>query len=157
MQFIYQFISYTPALQEMGLTFMRVGMGIIFIGHGYLKLVGGPSEWLWSGQQMANFGIVFLPVVWGFCAMLAELVGGTCLALGLGTRIAAFFLGCVMLVALVYHLKKGDNYSVFSTSLLFLIFFMGFMIAGGSKWSLDALISKSDFLGESSKNSTREI
>ena len=141
MEFLMKLLSSNPRLVLMGFTFIRVGMGILFMIHGSLKLMAGSAKWLWLGQQMSIFGITFAPVFWGCCAMLSELIGGTCLTLGFGTRIAAFFLSCVMLVAVIFHLKQGDAYSDWSFPLSQLIIFIGFMIAGGGPWSLDNKIT----------------
>ena len=122
---------------EWALTVMRVGMGILFIGHGYLKLRGGIAEWQWTGEQMANLGISFAPLFWGLCAMAAELLGGICLTLGLGTRIAAAFMAFTMFVAVVHHIKKGDSYGYISFPLSQMIIFVGFVIAGSGPYSLD--------------------
>jgi len=83
------FLSNSQSI-EFGLTVLRIDIGILFIGHGFPKFIGGTSEWLWLGQQMGNLGIIFAPIFWGFCAVLSKCIGGICLVLGLGTRIAAF-------------------------------------------------------------------
>lgn len=106
--------SHTPQLYDIGLTVIRSGIGILFIGHGYLKIARGKKELLWTGEQMANFGITFAPLFWGILAMLSELLGGISLTLGLGTRIAALFMSCVMIVAIRYHIKNGDSYGYIS-------------------------------------------
>lgn len=137
---MFDIISSTAVANEWALTVMRIGMGVLFIGHGFLKLKAGASEWLWTGQQMANLGITFAPVFWGLCAVAAELVGGICLTLGLWTRIAAAFLAFTMLVAVIHHIQKGDSYGYISFPLSQLIIFLGFVIAGSGPFSLDFLL-----------------
>lgn len=132
-------ISSTALTNEWALTVIRIGTGILFIGHGFLKLKGGYNEWLWAGQQMAHLGITFAPVFWGLCAMMAELGGGICLVLGLWTRIAAAFLAFTMLVAVIYHINKGDSYGYISFPLSQMIIFIGLIIAGSGPHSLDIL------------------
>lgn len=127
----------TAELNQLALTLIRIGFGILFIGHGALKLIRGKEELLWTGKQMANLGITMFPLFWGICAMLAELGGGVALTLGLCTRIAAFFMAFTMLVAITYHLKNGDSYGYISFPLSQLIVFVGFMIAGAGIYSLD--------------------
>ncbi len=131
------FLGTSPGLFNLGITVIRIGMGILFIGHGSIKATKGVSEWRWTGEQMAHLGITFAPLFWGICAVLAELVGGICLTLGLGTRIASAFLAFTMLVAVVYHMKKGDSYGYISFPLSQMIVFIGLMIAGGGSYSLD--------------------
>lgn len=134
MQFLFES---TPELNTIALTIIRMGMGILFIGHGVLKVIRGVPELRWTGEQMAHLGITFAPVFWGVCAMLSELLGGICLTLGLGTRIAACFMSVVMLVAITYHVKNGDSYGYISFPLSQLIVFIGLIIAGSGYFSLD--------------------
>ncbi len=127
----------SPQSIEFGLTVLRVGIGILFIGHGCPKLIGGTSEWLWLGQQMSNLGITFAPLFWGFCAAFSECVGGICLILGLGTRVAASFMAFTMFVAVVHHIIKGDSYGYITFPLSQMIIFITLIIAGSGKFSLD--------------------
>lgn len=134
MKFLY---TTTPELNQLALTIIRVGFGILFIGHGSLKLIRGKEELLWTGQQMGNLGIKLFPLFWGICAMLAELGGGIALTLGLFTRIAAIFMSFTMFVAIVHHIKNGDSYGYISFPLSQLIVFIAFIIAGAGIYSLD--------------------
>lgn len=128
------------ALAFWGLTIIRVGIGLIFAGHGYLKLKGGKNTWMWLGEQMSNLGITFLPLWWGIAAMSIELMGGSFLVIGLYTRLVSFFLAGVMVVALIHHLKKGDNFQYSSFPLSQLVIFIGLLIAGSGPFSLDYLL-----------------
>ena len=129
--------SSSPELNTLALTIMRIGMGLLFIRHGYPKLIKGVPEWRWLGEQMGNLGITFAPVFWGICAMLSEFLGGFCLTLGFGTRIAAAFMAFSMFVAVVHHIKKGDSYGYISFPLSQMVVFIGFVIAGSGFFSLD--------------------
>lgn len=129
-------ISSTSEL-NIGLAVIRIGIGLLFIIHGYLKLMKGPAEWRWAGEQMGNLGIRFTPIFWGICALLSELLGGICLVIGLGTRIAAAFMAFTMFVAVVYHVKKGDSYGYISFPLSQLVIFIGLIITGSGIFSLD--------------------
>ena len=86
---------------------------------------------------MKNFGITFWPIAWGLAASYAEFFGGICLIFGLGTRIAALLISCVMIVALTYHLKNGDSVSVYEYPLFLLIVAVSIIISGGGNYSLD--------------------
>lgn len=127
----------TAQLTAIGLAVIRIGTGLLFIVHGSEKIMAGTTQWLWLGQQMSHLGITFTPIFWGFCAMLAEFVGGICLTLGFCTRIAALFLSCVMLVATSYHVSKGDPFMIYSAPIANLVIFIGLLIAGGGVYSLD--------------------
>jgi putative oxidoreductase len=128
----------SPKSRDVGLLVIRVGVGLIFVGHGFLKILGGPESWVWLGNQMVHFGITAWPMAWGLSAMASEFLGGLCLALGFYARIAAFFISNVMIVAFTYHMASGDSYAKFSYPLTMLSVMIGFLIAGGGIYSLDA-------------------
>lgn len=129
-------------LKDLGLLVMRVGLGIIFVKHGYGKITGGTEKFLWLGRQMGNLGIHYWPLFWGVCAAISEFFGGAFLMAGLLVRPTSFFLACVMFVAAVYHASKGDPYTTLSHPLSLFIIFIGFMLTGGGKFSFDSLILK---------------
>jgi putative oxidoreductase len=126
--------------QAIGLTIIRIGLGIIFMVHGIPKLLGGPQTWMWLGSQMKHIGITFAPTLWGFLAACTESIGGFMLLAGLGTRLAAFGISCVMIVALFMHYHQGDAFSIIAHPLSILIVMIGLFIAGSAKWSVDELI-----------------
>ena len=129
-------------LQDIGLLIMRVGLGLIFIKHGFGKITGGTQTWQWLGSSMSNLGITFWPTFWGFMAACSEFFGGICLTLGLGTRFAAFFLSCVMFTASVMHWSKGDPFTTLSHPLSLLFVFVGLVLIGGGCYSLDCKLRK---------------
>ena len=90
-------LSSLSKYSDLGLLIIRLGLGIMFIMHGYPKLTGGPEMWEKIGGAMGNVGINFLPVFWGFLAAFAEAVGGLLFALGLLFRPTAFALAFTML------------------------------------------------------------
>ncbi len=130
-------VSNSPWAKDVGLLIMRVGLGLIFMRHGYGKITGSTASWLWLGNQMANLGITFAPLFWGFCAASTEFFGGIALVGGFGTRIAAFLLSCVMFVASIHHITKGDSFGYLSHPLSLLFVFIGIMVAGGGRYSID--------------------
>jgi putative oxidoreductase len=131
-------LSSNVTLLHWGYLIIRIGVGALFVIHGFSKVMGGPSSWIWLGNQMAHLGITFLPIVWGALAAFTELVCGAMLIFGLSTRLAAFLIGCVMVVALVMHLNTGDPYSKYSYPLMVLIIMAGIFIAGsGDYYSVD--------------------
>ncbi len=138
--------SSDPNLINLGLCIIRVGIGIILIKHGYSKLLKGKAEWQWLGEQMSYFGITSSPLVWGFLACCAECFGGLFLAIGLGTRIAAFFIACVMTVATNMHIQKGDSWGWISHPLALLVVMVGFIVAGGGPYALEARLGLATFV-----------
>ncbi len=123
--------------KDLGLLFIRVGIGLIFIKHGWGKITGGQELWTGLGLNMQHLGITFMPTVWGFLAAITEFCGGIALVTGFYARWAAGFMACVMAVALVMHMSIGDGFKVFSYPLSLLCVFIGLMIAGGGSYSVD--------------------
>ena len=80
--------------KPLGLLFLRVALGVIFIFHGYPKLFSGTQ------QMMGFFEHIGLPGYFVFVAGVLEFFGGILLIIGLFTRIASFLLAGEMLVAM---------------------------------------------------------
>jgi len=122
---------------------LRIGIGFAFIFvHGWGKIMGGPELWGKLGGTMANMGITFAPVFWGFMASLAEFGGGILILLGLFTRPASAFMAFTMLVAFVMHTSKLDPWSKSVYPMEMFAVFMALLFIGAGKYSIDALISK---------------
>jgi putative oxidoreductase len=126
---------------EYGYCFMRIAIGLLTIAHGFPKITGGIETWNFLGQTMGNLGIHFWPVFWGLCAACAEFFGGIALTLGFGTRIASFFLIFMMIVAFLMHWHKGDSFQIYSFSLAMIVVFIGFLIAGSGRYSLEEYLN----------------
>ncbi|HJM68553.1 MAG TPA: DoxX family protein [Candidatus Babeliales bacterium] len=124
-------------LKNLGLAVIRIGLGIIFIRHGWPKLFKGVEEWRWLGEQMSYLGITFWPVFWGLVAACTEFFGGIALVVGLGTRPFALLLAFVMLIATLMHIGKGDTWGYISFPLSLFVVFVGLMIAGGGMLAVD--------------------
>lgn len=125
-----------------GIFIMRVGVGIIFILHGYPKIAGGPEVWAKLGGALAPFGITFVPVFWGFMAAFSEFIGGMMIVLGLFTRVAGLMLFITMGVATSMHLNNGDPFSKYSQPMLAAFLFFGFLFIEPGRYSMDNWILK---------------
>jgi putative oxidoreductase len=83
-------------LKDYSILVLRLGVGGVFIGHGYLKLT--------TLQQFAGFleqtGTPF-PGIMAPMVAAVEFLGGVAILLGTGTRIAALLLTGVMAVAML--------------------------------------------------------
>ena len=119
-----------------GLLFLRIGLGLMFILHGWGKLMGGPLLWQKLGAAIGNFGITFYPHFFGFLAAITETLGGVCLILGILFRPACFFLMIVMIVATTMHLKSGDGLQGASHAIEMGIVFLSLMFIGPGAYSL---------------------
>ncbi len=125
------------ARPSLGLLIIRLGVGLIFVFHGWPKLVGGPDVWRGVGSAMGQFGIEFYPVFWGFLAALTEVAGGALVMLGLWFRPAAFLLFGVMVVATFKLIGDGAAFGPgISHPLKMAIVFLGLIFTGAGAFSL---------------------
>lgn len=120
-----------------GLLIIRVGLGIMFIFHGYPKLLGGPESWNAVGDAMKHTGVTFFPIGWGFLAAATETFGGFLILIGLAFRPAAILLAITMVVASIMHLKTGDGISGASHAIEAAVVFFGLTFIGPGKYSVD--------------------
>jgi putative oxidoreductase len=93
---------------DYALTLARLVLGIVFFAHGAQKALG------WFGghgltASMQYFTVrMRIPAPLAFLAIMAELLGGLGLIFGVLTRVAAFGIFCVMVVAvLTVHFNNG--------------------------------------------------
>ncbi|MGJ1436850.1 DoxX family protein [Sphingobacterium siyangense] len=123
--------------RDTGLLVLRVGLGVMMIMHGLPKLQGGPELWAGVGKSMGNIGIHFMPTFWGFMAAATETVGGLFLLLGLFFRPVALLLAFTMVIAGLMHLSKGDGISGASHAIELCFVFLGLILVGPGKHSVD--------------------
>lgn len=128
--------------RNQGLFILRLGIGIMFICHGFPKLRAGPETWAKLGGALSAVGINFAPTFMGFMATISEFGGGILLILGLFTRPACFFLLNTMIVATAMHLKNGDSFVKYSHALEAGILFFSLLFIGPGKFSLDDKLSQ---------------
>jgi putative oxidoreductase len=131
------FADKLAAQRDGALLFLRVGLGLMFVLHGWPKLAGGPAKWEALGQAMAVFGITVVPVLWGFMAAFSECIGGVLLALGLLFRPAAGLLAFTMLVAAMRHISRGEGVMSASHAIEDGIVFVTLLLLGPGRFALD--------------------
>ena len=144
-------------LNDLALLILRLsGLGMA-VAHGYGKLAAlaaGDGGRFIAGVESLGFP---LPGLFAWAAALAEFLGGLCVALGLGTRVAAAFAGFTMFVAAfvrhhaLQHLlvavgaMKASEETTRSwgnpeMALLYLVVFATLALTGGGRFSLDRLL-----------------
>ena len=123
--------------RNFGLLFIRVGLGALFIYHGYPKLLAGPGGWASLGASTKYVGITFLPVMWGLLAALTETIGGLFIVLGLFFRPACVLLVLTLVVAIASHFAKGDGLDGAAHAIEDAIMFAGLFFVGPGSYSLD--------------------
>ena len=82
-------------LKPVALLLLRLGLGVIFVFHGYPKLFTHTHD------AMAAFSRMGFPPYFAYLAGVIEFFGGCMLIVGLFTRVAGLFLFVEMAVALV--------------------------------------------------------
>ena len=129
---------------------LRLTLAVVMFPHGAQKALG----WFGGyglGGTLKFFGSQGIPMPLALLAVAAELLGPLGLALGLLTRVAAFGVACVMLVAiLTVHGKVGffmnwqgnQKGEGFEFHLLALGIAVALIIGGAGLWSIDAAIAR---------------
>ena len=129
---------------------LRLALAVVIFPHGAQKALGWFGGYGFKGT-MGYFTGSGIPAGLGVLAIVAELLGPLGLALGLWTRVAAFGIACVMLVAIVrVHTphgffmnwtgkQKGEG---FEFHLLALGLALALIVGGAGAWSVDALIAR---------------
>lgn len=120
---------------SLGLAALRIFVGLaLAFGHGRGKLP--PSEDMIKGVGAMGFP---LPVFFAWAAGLAEFAGGILLAMGLATRLSAFFI-CFTMVTALTQVHLSDPFG--KQELAFLYFFIAlmFLLHGAGRFSIDSLV-----------------
>ena len=123
--------------KNFGLLLIRVGLGIMFIYHGFPKLMGGPHRWEELGKAISYAGVHFWPMLWGLIAALVETIGGFLLIIGLAFRPVCLLLVINLLVATLMQLKSGGNLLDASHAIEDALTFAGLLFLGPGKYSVD--------------------
>ena len=130
-------LKFLGKYREFGLLLLRLGIGAMFLYHGWPKLVGGPEKWAKVGLAVQFAGVHAVPTFWGLAAALSEFAGGLCLILGLFFRPACLLLGITMAVAANMHLGKGEGILAASHAIELSILFFSLMFIGPGRYSVD--------------------
>ncbi len=119
-----------------GLLILRLGIGALFLFHGYPKLIGGPAGWEKLGAAVSYAGIPGGFVFFGFLAACAEFLGALCLILGFCFRPACILMTITMAVAANMHLATGGGLSAASHALEVGFVFLSLVLIGPGGYSI---------------------
>ena len=117
---------------------MRLGLGGMFLFHGWPKLAGGEARWAKLGAATKYVGLDFAPTLFGFMAGITETFGGLLFAIGLFFRPACAALVGTMVVAAASHIGKGEGLLAASHAIEVGIVFVAMFIVGPGALSIDA-------------------
>jgi putative oxidoreductase len=142
---------------DLALVILRLsGLGLA-LAHGYGKIMAlstGHGDGFIAGVGSLGFP---LPGLFAWAAALSEFLGGLCVALGLGTRVAAASAGVTMFVAafvrhhalqkllvMIGAMKVSEDtvrsWGSPEMALVYLLVFAGLVLTGGGRFSLDRLL-----------------
>jgi putative oxidoreductase len=122
---------------------IRLALGAVMFAHGAQKVFGvwgGPGFNRWISQA-APFPEMRPAWAWLAASALSEFIGGALVMIGLYTRVGAFFIACVMIVAIFgVHWRYGFFIEVggFEFPVALLGMAIALMIHGGGAASIDA-------------------
>jgi putative oxidoreductase len=125
---------------------IRLGLAAVMIAHGSQKVLGTFNGSGFKAFIAGNTPFSFMqpPWLWLGAAAFAELLGGLLVALGLLTRVGAFFIACVMLTAIIGVHWTGGFFAAnrgYEYPLALLAMAVALMIAGGGQASVDRALS----------------
>ncbi len=128
---------------------LRLALAVVIFPHGAQKLLGWFGGYGFKGT-MGYFTGSSIPAPLALLAIVTEFFGPLGLALGLLTRVAAFGIGCVMLVA-VFRVHTPNGFFMnwqgnqkgegFEFHLLAIGLALALVIGGAGLWSLDACVA----------------
>ena len=117
---------------------LRIVAGIVMIHNGLDKLANIES---FAQAYVAYLGLPF-PITLSYLAAFTELIGAPLVALGFLTRPAALGLFGTMCVAMYHHVSvAGLSIPYLELSALYAATFLFFLVNGGGRFSIDALIA----------------
>lgn len=115
--------------RDLGLFFIRIALGILFLAHGWSKV----NNLTGTESMFAHMGFGVSVAV--FISYL-EVIGGLALIFGIATRVFAVAFGIEMLVAV---LITPLNHAVGGTELLLALASFGIALSGSGRFSLYAM------------------
>lgn len=136
--------------EKLSPTVLRIMLGLVILPHGAQKLLGWFGGYGFAGTMHHFTQNMEIPFIFALLAILAESFGALGLIVGLGTRIAALGVGATIGVAALFHVQNGFFMNWFGNQagegfeyhLLVVGMALALVIAGGGKWSLDALLAR---------------
>jgi len=130
-------LTWLSQYRDIGLLFLRIGLGISMVFHGLPKLQGGLAAWEKLGHAMANLGVNFFPAFWGFSSAMVETLGGVLIVLGFCFRPVTILLSFNFIVATLLLYKSNAAFENWSHPVELLVVFFSLIFIGAGKYSID--------------------
>ncbi len=115
---------------SIGLLLVRIPLGIIFIAHGWMKLLG-------MAKTIVFFGTLGLAPAFAYLVAGVEFLGGLALLFGILTRPAGAILAFDMLMAIAMVKIKANFIGGFEFEFLLLFASLGLAYLGAGKFSIE--------------------
>ncbi len=129
-------------MTSLALLIARIGLGIVFIAHGWQKFNDMGVDAVGSG--FTEMGVP-LPSLAAYFATFVELVGGAALLIGAFTAVAGLLLTIDMLGALLFvHIKNGVFVTEGGFELVVALGVGALLLAvfGAGRYSVDSMLGK---------------
>ncbi len=120
---------------DAGLLLVRVGLGLVFLMHGWVKLSAIEGT-------VGFFGTLGLHPAFAYLVAIVETLGGLLLIIGLWTHWAAKALAVVMLVAILLVKFKKGFLGGYEFELSLFLSTLGILFAGPGAYSLSNSMKK---------------
>lgn len=129
---------FVDRFRDIGITVVRVGLGLMIMSHGWPKVAGGEARWKAIGGAMATVGIDAYPVFWGAVASFAEFFGGFLVVIGFATRPASALIAFTLAVAALNHMRDGADIVGASHPIETALGFLALLFVGPGAISIDS-------------------
>lgn len=131
------FLTWLSQYRDIGLLFLRLGIGTMMVFHGWPKLAGGIHHWEKLGKAMGALGINFFPGFWGFSSAMVETLGGVLIIIGCCFRPVTILMTFNFIVATVLVYKTSHQFLEWARPAELLILFFSLIFIGAGKYSVD--------------------
>lgn len=120
-----------PHHPALGLLLMRLGLGSVFVVHGWMKVSN-------LAGTVGFFATLGLPMWLAYLVSFIEFLGGIAIILGLGTRAAGYMIAAVMIGAMVTVKGSMGFVGGYEFDVVLLALALGLALTGAGEWSVDA-------------------
>lgn len=134
-------------LPDLGILLIRLGVGIVFLVHGYQKLMA-------LDGTIGFMGKLGVPSILVYLVVAIEFLGGIAMILGLCSRLAGILIAAVM-VGAIYLVKFNAGFTGgYEFDLVLLLSALGITFLGSGKYSLEKMLGVCEFSNKTEETKT---